>query len=100
VARRRLADAQATLAAQMAQQWREDEAERRRERSAEAAQAIGGLALGQVAWARIKGQERTGVLTWIGWRRVELAFRIKSGKERSARLYANEVTVLQEVAVP
>jgi len=99
VARRRLADAQATLAAEMEQRWRQDEAERRRERSAEAAEAIGGLVLGQRARARVKGQERTGVLTWIGRRRVELAFTIKSGEERSARLFANEVTVLEEAAV-
>jgi hypothetical protein len=100
VARRRLADAQATLAAQTAQRWREDQVERRRARSAEAAQAIGGLALHRRARARFKGHERTGVLTWIGRRRVELAFTLKSGEERRARLYANEVTVLQEAAVP
>ena len=37
VARRRLADSEAVLAAEMEQRWRQDEAARRRERSAEAA---------------------------------------------------------------
>jgi len=80
----------------MDQQWREDEAEKRRGRSAKAAAAIGGLSLGRCALARVKGYERPGVLTWICRRRVELAITIKSGEKRRARLYANEVTVLED----
>lgn len=65
MARRRLADSEAVRAAEMDQQWREDEAEKRRGRSAKAAAAIGGLSLGRCALARVKGYERPGVLTWI-----------------------------------
>ena len=64
----------------------------RQERSARSAEVIGSLSIGLSVGVKIKGHHRAGVITWLGRSRVEVAYSIKSGAERRAKVYASEVS--------
>jgi hypothetical protein len=91
--RRRQIDETAEAWGKMAEAQGQREAEERRARSAASAEAIADLHIGQRVRARVRGHERIGTITWIGRRRVEIAFKIASGAERTHRLFASECQI-------
>jgi hypothetical protein len=72
----------------------------RHERSVTSAKVVGSLSVGMKVGVRIKGRDRTAVITWMGRSRVEVFYAIKSGAERWVKVYASEVSpLLAEVEV-
>jgi len=67
-----------------ASKWRQD-------RVAESCAAIAALAVGLAVQATVKGHSRKATITQVGRSRVTVAFRLKSGVERTAQVYARDV---------
>lgn len=65
--------------------------EQRQMRAADPVRAIDGIDLGTEITARVRGVQRRGTVTWRGRKRAGITFTIKSGQERTHRLYALEV---------
>jgi hypothetical protein len=82
------------LAESMYQDYKAELEERKVKRLALAessAEVIGQLSLGDEVVVLMRGREYSGVLTWLGHSRVEVTYRLKSGAERTKRVYAREV---------
>jgi hypothetical protein len=75
-------------------QWESVEKARRALRSRTSSEVIGAFNIGDHVIAAIAGREREGTITWIGRRRVEVAYVIKTGAARSRRLDASDVRVV------
>jgi hypothetical protein len=60
--------------------------------SEESAKAVSDLHIRQTVQVRSGERERVGEITWIGSLRVEVLFRIATGRKRRYRLYASVVT--------
>jgi hypothetical protein len=67
-----------------ANRWRQD-------RVAQSRVAIGALEVGMRATATVKGHHRDVTITKVGGSGVTVAFRLKSGAQRTALLYARDV---------
>jgi len=81
------------LAAYLAE---EEAAKARRRAMSDASKiAIGELSAGDQVTITFKGREYSGPITWVGRTKVEVSYRIKSGAERTRRVYASEVRLVQ-----
>lgn len=67
-----------------AKKWRQD-------RVSESRAAIAALAVGIAVNATVKGHSRAATITKVGRSRITVAFRLKSGVERTALVYARDV---------
>ncbi|ORA75249.1 hypothetical protein BST28_22135 [Mycolicibacter kumamotonensis] len=76
-----------------ARQWQHD-------RVAESRATIGALTVGMVVNATVKGHFREATVTKVGRSRVTVAFRLKSGAERTALVYARDVHPKSEAVAP
>jgi hypothetical protein len=74
--------------------WLAEAAQWRRERVQESHQAIKALRVGMRVTAKVQGHEREATVTQVGRSRVSVAFRIKTGAERTALVYARDVQPL------
>jgi hypothetical protein len=68
-----------------------EERERRAERSKTSQEIIATFKVGGEVIARIGGRNRCGTVTWVGRKRVEIRYAIKSGEVRTRRLYASDL---------
>lgn len=67
-----------------ARKWRHD-------RVSESRAAIAALTVGMAVNATVKGRSRTATIAKVGRSRITVAFRLKSGAERTALVYARDV---------
>jgi hypothetical protein len=90
---RRRRDSERLEAAAVSAYEEHEEAQRvwRRERVAESREAIRQLVVGTRILARVKGHERVARIVKVGRSRVTISYRIKSGEERTALVYARDV---------
>ncbi|MEA2591244.1 MAG: hypothetical protein QOD62_1075 [Actinomycetota bacterium] len=70
--------------------------DRRQERSAASAKAIAELSVGMAVSAYIRGHRRIATITEVRRRRMDVSYSIKSGAQRTDRLYASEVVPLSD----
>jgi hypothetical protein len=88
-ARQQAADAQAFEAMQAelarATAWR-------RERIAQSQDAVSLFSVGMPVTAMVRGHRRDATVTKVGRSRIKIMFRIKSGAERTALVYARDVS--------
>ena len=83
--------------ARMAEEMEREERRRRLRRSEESARLIAFLKVGDCVTTRIDGHERVGLITWVGRRRVEISYNLKTGEPRKRRLYASEVEPVKDL---
>ena len=63
----------------------------RRDRVSESRAAIAALTVGMAVHATVKGHSRAATITKVGRSRISIAFRLKSGAERTAVVYGRDV---------
>jgi hypothetical protein len=91
IEKRASAERESKIYGEILQDWANEDRERRAERSQLSSEVIGTMKVGDRVIARIAGRERTGTISWIGRRRLEVRYNIKSGELRTRRLYACDV---------
>ncbi|HUZ42331.1 MAG TPA: hypothetical protein VMU68_13190 [Acidimicrobiales bacterium] len=64
------------------------ERERRVERSRLSGEVIDTMRVGDVGFARVAGFEHRVTITWVGRRRIEVSYTLKSGANRKPQIYA------------
>jgi len=92
---RRREDAEAARWRELAECMQEERAQHAAARSRASREAIAGMPVGTKVMARVAGRERAGTIVWHGRARVDVAYTIKSGQERTTRLYASDVRVAE-----
>lgn len=99
--RRRVAeDSEWEIARQVAQEADAARARWRSERAAQSRSEIGRFEVGMLVAFQVRGHDRTGRVVKVGRSRVTVKYRIKSGAERTALLYARDVWLAAETALP
>jgi len=92
---RRCEEAEAARWREMAELMEQERAQRVAQRSRASREAIVRMPVGTKVLARVAGRERAGTIVWQGRARVDVAYTLKSGQERTRRLYATEVRVAE-----
>jgi hypothetical protein len=92
---RKRQEAEAAMWSEMADFLQRERAQKAAERSRAFREAISLMPAGTKVMARVAGREREGTIVWQGRARVDVAYTIKSGQERTKRLYASDVRVAE-----